>query len=73
MGGEEALPSPADLADLRGCCGTGVLKGRLRRSRGREIIRGVVWKCFVEHRSQGGRCAAKQPLKKLDMYITTDR
>ena len=31
MGGEEALPSPADLADLRGCCGTGVLKGRLRR------------------------------------------
>jgi hypothetical protein len=42
MGGEEALPSPADLADLRGCCGTGVLKGRLRRSRGREIIRGVL-------------------------------
>ena len=41
MGGEEALPSPADLADLRGCCGTGVLKGRLRRSRGREIIWGV--------------------------------
>ena len=46
MGGEEALPSPADLADLRGCCGTGVLKGRLRRSRGREIIWGVTWGPF---------------------------
>ena len=48
MGGEEALPSPADLADLRGCCGTGVLKGRLRRSRGREIIWGVLNKLLSQ-------------------------
>jgi hypothetical protein len=57
MGGEEALPSPADLADLRGCCGTGVLKGRLRRSRGREII----WGVLPDHLGQAGRVDARPP------------